>query len=118
MMSSWTSVAVWMNSTTDGVEHGAVAGVAAQPRRHQQHRRPDALAAARLDVLAHLGNQRDLRLDVPREFALDVLEVVADRLEDLRQIGRRGEFLRGVGQAGCRQINRITIWIQRGVSTR
>ena len=36
------------------VEHGAVAGVAAEARGHQQHGRADALAAAHLDVLAHL----------------------------------------------------------------
>ena len=98
MMSSCTSVAVWMNSTTDGVEHGAIAGVAAQPRRHQQHRRTHALAAALLDVAAHLGNQRDARLDVAHELLLDALEILADRLEDLRQIRRHGEILGGVAQ--------------------
>jgi hypothetical protein len=69
------------------VEHGAVALVAAQARRHQQHRRADALAAARLDVAAHLGNERDARLDVADELLLDGVEVAADRFEDLRQLG-------------------------------
>ena len=71
------------------VEHGAVALVAAQPRRHQQHGRTDALAAARLDVLADFRDQLDLRLDVAPELAIDPLQVGANRLEDLRQGGRR-----------------------------
>ena len=82
MMSSWTSVAVWMNSTTDGVEHRAIAGVAAQARGHQQDGGPDPLAAALLDVAAHLGNQRDPRLDVADELALDGLEIFANGLEE------------------------------------
>ena len=71
------------------VEHGAVAGVAAEPRRHQQHGRPDALAAAHLDVLAHLRDQLDARLEMARELALDARQLVADRLEDLREIRDR-----------------------------
>ena len=77
-----------------GVEDGAFALIAAQARRHQQDGGPDPLAAARLDVLADLRNQVDLRLDVPAEFAIDVLEVGADGLEDLREGERR--FLHGV----------------------
>ena len=84
MMSSWTSVAVWMNSTTAAYRIGAIAVVAGEPRRHQQDGRPDPLAAAGLDVLADLRNQLDLRLHVPRELEVDLLEVGADRLEDLR----------------------------------
>ena len=57
-----------------GVQDRAVAGVADQPRGHQQHRRADPLAAAGPDVLADLRNQRDLRLDVAREFLVDLLE--------------------------------------------
>ncbi len=76
MMSSCTSVAVWMNSMTDGVQHRPLAGVAGHARRHQQHRRADAFAAAVLDVVADRRDERDLRLDVPRELALDLL---ADR---------------------------------------
>ena len=34
---------------------------------------------------ADLRNQIDLRLHVPRELAIDLLEVVANRLEDLRE---------------------------------
>ena len=52
---------------------------------HEQHGRPHALAAAGLDVSADLGNQLDLRLDVSRELAVDLFEVRADRLEDLRK---------------------------------
>ena len=70
-----------------GVEHGAIALVAAQPGRHQQHGGAHALAAAVLDVAAHLGNQRDARLDVADELLLDRLEITADRFEDLRQVG-------------------------------
>ncbi len=66
------------------VENRAIAVVAAQARRHQQHGRTDALAAARPDVLPDLRNQLDLRLHVPREFPIDLLEIGADRLEDLR----------------------------------
>ena len=36
-----------------------------------------------------VGNQLDLRLDVTAEFAIDQLEIGADRLENLRQSGRR-----------------------------
>ena len=40
------------------VQHGALAGVAGHPRRHQQHGRADALAAAVLDVVADRRDQR------------------------------------------------------------
>src|SRR5580765_6497587 len=88
MMSSWTSVAVWMNSNRR-VQHGAVALVAAEPRSHQQYRGPDPLAAALLDVLPDLRDERDLRLQVTAELALDFHQVVADRLEEPDEIGRR-----------------------------
>ena len=68
-----------------GVQNRAVAGVAHEARGHQEHRRTDALAAARADVLADLRDQRDLRLDVACELLVDLLQVGADRLEDLRQ---------------------------------
>ena len=44
------------------------------------------------------GMSGDLRLDVAREFALDRAEVVANRLEHLRE-GGGGRFLRGGIQA-------------------
>src|SRR5207237_5713235 len=66
-----------------------VAFVSAQAGRHQQDRRPNPLAAARLDVLADARDQLDLRLDVPREFSIDLLEVGPNRLEDLRERRRR-----------------------------
>jgi hypothetical protein len=81
-----------------GVQHRLVAGIAAQTRRHEQHRRPDALAAALLDVFPHLGDERHARLNVPRELVFDTVEIGADRLEDLRQVRRHGEVLRGVTQ--------------------
>ncbi len=79
------------------IQHGAIAGVTAQPCRHQQHRRPDALAAALLDVAAHFGDQGDARLDVLYELLLDSFELLADRLEDLGKICG-GCFLRCIGQ--------------------
>ena len=82
MMSSWTSVAVWMNSTTAAYRIDAIALVARQPRGHQQHGRTDPLAAARADVLADLRDQIDLRLDVARE------------LRDRPARGRRGSARR------------------------
>ena len=51
-----------------GVQHRAIAGVAAQAGGHQEDRRPHALAAALLDIAAHLRNQRDARLDVADEL--------------------------------------------------
>ena len=63
------------------VENRTVAGVADQARRHQQHRGADPLAAAGPDVLADLRDQRDLRLHVPRELLVDLLEVGANRFE-------------------------------------
>ena len=63
------------------VQHRARAGVAAQPRAHQQHRRAHALAAALQQVVADLRNDVDLRLDLARKLALDRLEIVADGLE-------------------------------------
>ena len=63
-MSSCTSVAVWMNSTTAAYSTASSPVIAGQPRRHQQHRRTNPLAAAVLDVAADLRDQVDLRLDV------------------------------------------------------
>ena len=82
------------------VEHGAVAGVSAEPRRHQQDRGADPFASAALDVAAHLGDERHAGLDVADELLLDRLEVAADRFEDLRQIVGDGHFLRCVTQWG------------------
>jgi hypothetical protein len=72
-----------------GVQNGALALVAAEPRGHQQNGGPDALAAAVLNVATHFGNERDARLNVTYELALDRLEILTDRLEDVRQVGRR-----------------------------
>ena len=119
MMSSWTSVAVWMNSTTERVEHGAVARVAAQARSHQQNGRPDPLAAALLDVPPHLGDQRDARLDVTNELALDRFEILANRLEDLGEVGSGGRFLGSVAQRDAVELQfRPQYWFCDGVSTR
>ncbi len=84
-MSSCTSVAVWMNSTTAALSTARSPRVAAQPRRQQQHGRAHALAAAHLDVAAHLRDELDARLEVPRELALHARQFVADRLEDPRR---------------------------------
>ena len=81
-----------------GIQHGAIALVAAQPGRHQEHGGAHALAAAALDVAAHLGNERNARLDVADELLLDRLEVTADGFEDLRQVGGDRDVLRCVGQ--------------------
>ena len=53
------------------VQHRAVAGVAAQPRDHQQDSRPHTLSAARLDVLPDAGDEIHLRLQVASELALE-----------------------------------------------
>ena len=76
------------------VENRAVAGVAAEAGRQQQHGGAHALAAAHLDVLAHLRDQLDARLEVASELALDLRELLADRFEDLGEPrnGRRGRI--------------------------
>ena len=72
MMSSWTSVAVWMNSTTAAYRTARSPVIAAQPRRHEQHGGPHPLAAARLDVAPDLrddarpATRRDERTRDPR----------------------------------------------------
>ena len=75
------------------VEHGAIAGVAASRAAISSTAGPDALAAAGPDVSPDLRNQLDPRLDLPHEFLFDLVEVGADRLEDLREIGG-DDFLR------------------------
>ena len=80
-----------------GIQHGTGAGVAAQARGHQQHRRPHALAAALLDVGADLGDDVDLRLDLSLVLALDRLEVGPHGLEQLDQV--RLGLRERVGQA-------------------
>ena len=64
----------------------------------ERHGRAHTLAAALLDVAAHLGDERHARLDVANEFLLDGVEILADGAEDLRQIGGDGGFLRGIAQ--------------------
>src|SRR5688500_7843443 len=81
------------------IEHGAVASVSAQSRSHQQHRGAHALAAAFLYVPAHLGDQRDARLDVLYKLLLDGFEILTDRLEDLGKIGGGG-VVRCIAQGG------------------
>jgi len=43
----------------------------------------NAFAAARLDVLADLGDQIDLRFNLTAEFAIHLLQIGANRFEDL-----------------------------------
>jgi hypothetical protein len=72
------------------VQDGPISGVPTETCRHEQQRGADTLAAAQTDVAADLRNQGDPRLDVALELAVDRLEVVANRLEDLCEIhGRR-----------------------------
>src|SRR3989442_9431774 len=59
--------------------------MAARMAGYAEHGGPHAFAAARLDVPADLGNQLDLRFDVTRELAIDLFQVVTNRLEDLRE---------------------------------
>jgi hypothetical protein len=63
MMSSCTSVRGVDELDDGGIEDAAIAGVAAQARRHQQDGRPHALAAAHLHVLPIWGisSTRDSR---------------------------------------------------------
>src|SRR3990172_4785881 len=79
-----------VNELDDGrVERAAIAAVAREARRHEQDGRTDALAAARSNVLTDLRDQIDVRLEMPLEFAIDLLEVGAYRFEDLREIRQR-----------------------------
>src|SRR5712691_4589633 len=71
-----------------GVQNRAIALVPREACGHEQHGRTNPLAAARLDVLADFRDQIDVRLHVPAEFAIDLLEVDANRLEDLRESGQ------------------------------
>ena len=72
------------------VEDGAVALVAASAARPSAAR-PAACACRRSSgcTCRSCGISVDLRLDVAREFAIDLLEVGANRLEDLREGERR-----------------------------
>jgi hypothetical protein len=69
------------------VQHGPIAGIPAQSRRHQQDGWPNPLSTARLDVLANNGNQLDLRLDVTRKLRVDPGQVFTDGLENLGEDG-------------------------------
>ncbi len=87
-----------MNELDDRrVENGARSGVAAQASRHQQDRGTNALAATRLNVAPNLGDDADLGLNLPFEFAFDRFEISADRFEHLNQV--HSGFRGGVGQA-------------------
>jgi hypothetical protein len=87
MMSSCSSVAVWMNSTT------AASRIARSPR-YPESRHDSSSSAGRIrlpppvaDVAAHLGDQRDVGADLLLEEVLDLREVVLDQLHDLLEIG-------------------------------
>src|SRR5262249_57680962 len=67
-----------------------------------------SLAAALLNVLPHLGNEGHARLDAALELLLDAVQIVLDRLEELGQIRRHGQLVRGVSQRGYRRL-RFTI---------
>jgi hypothetical protein len=99
MMSSCTSVAVWMNSTTERVQHRALAARARHTGGHQQHGRTDPLAAAVLHVAADVRYHRHRGVDVASEGRLDLFEVLADRLEQLQEGGGRGLLRGGVHAA-------------------
>ena len=71
------------------VQNRAVALVAAEARGHQQDRGPDPLSAARLNVVADLRDQVDLRLDVADRIPHRPSQVGANRLENLRESERR-----------------------------
>ena len=90
-----------MNSSTDAIARRARRWDTRHPRGHQQHRRPNTLAAAVLDVVPDRRDQRDLRLHVAGELALDLAKILANRLEQLRESGG-GWFLRGGIQARSR----------------
>ena len=55
--------------------HVALRLSAGQPAGHQHHRRPHALAARVLQVLANLRDQLDTRVDVPQECLVDAFKV-------------------------------------------
>jgi polyisoprenoid-binding protein YceI len=57
----------------------AVAPVPAQPGSKQQQGRPDPLTAAGEDVLSHLADQRDIRLEVLFELLFDIFQVFPDK---------------------------------------
>src|SRR5438128_10135596 len=79
-----------VNELDDGrVERAAIAAVARQARGHEEDGRTDPLAAARTNVLPDLRDQIDVRLEMPLELAIDLVEVTAYRFENLRKIGRR-----------------------------
>src|SRR5207247_3888432 len=71
------------------VQCAAVAAVARQARCHEQDSRTETLAAARSNVLTDRRDQIDVRLEMPLEFAIDLVEVGAYRFEDRREIRRR-----------------------------
>ena len=89
MMSSCTSVAVWMNSTTAAYRTARSPSYPASRAAISSTAGRIRLPPAGLDVLADVWNQLDLRLHVPGELEVHLLEVGADRLEDLRQGERR-----------------------------
>src|SRR4029078_9135149 len=71
------------------VQRAAIAAVAREPRCHQKDGRTNPFAATRSNVLTDLGDERDVRLEMPLEFAFDLLEVSAGGLGDLGEIRRR-----------------------------
>jgi hypothetical protein len=76
-----------MDELDDGrIEDGLIPDEPAESSGQQQQRRPEPLAAAALDVTADFRNELHARLHVAHELSLDLLEVVADRLEYLREV--------------------------------
>ena len=93
MMSSWTSVAVWMNSITDAVPCAVarIAGHACTPSAAQ----PAESACRRVLDYWPIVGYVDLRLDAANRFPLDFAKVVANRLEHLGESAARGLFAVG-----------------------
>ena len=71
------------------VGHGALTLIAGESRRHQQQRRANALAAARLEIASDLRDELDPRLDVAVVRLLDGIEIGSNRLEDMDEISWR-----------------------------
>src|SRR6478736_6233389 len=75
------------------VERSPIATVARETRGHEEDGRTDPLAAARANVLPDLRDEVDVRLKMPLELPIDLIQVSADRLEDLCEVGRRSFYI-------------------------
>lgn len=69
-----------------GIGNGARAGIATEPRGHQQHGGSHALATAHLQVVADFRNDVNLRLHLFGELTFNRQQVVADGFEQLDQV--------------------------------